>query len=371
MSEKMITVLFNGTVLFILLILQTLTPKITRKNILLGVKIPEDKIETEEVKEIIKGFTRETLIVGAPLLILISYLVYYLENMLILEFSTLLYIGILFIVYLRWNKRSKRLKEEKGWGHLGKGVVVVDMKFSRDKEKTITISKKWFLIPIGIIIISIILSIKMYPSLPEKVPTHWNWKGNVDGYMDKSMFAALMMPMTQIFMAIALYITYYFSITAKQQISSGNPENSLKRNIIFRKVWSIYFIVLLVLMELFFTVLNMLVLGVIRYTILVDILGGITFGFAIIGAVVLSVVVGQGGDRLKLNDNGKISTGYDIDDDRLWKIGNTIYYNPEDVSIFVEKRVGVGWTINAARPIGMAIIILPIIITILTVIFVK
>jgi uncharacterized membrane protein len=371
MSENMITALFYGFTLLILLILQILTPRITRRNILFGVKIPEDKMETEEVKKIIKGFRRETLIIGIPALILIFILVYYLEHIYILNISIFLYMGLLFIVYLRWNKKSKELKEKNGWGHLGKGVVVVDMRFSRDKEKIVTISKKWFLIPIGIIIISTILSLKMYPYLPDKVPTHWNWKGNIDGYMDKSMFVALMMPMTQVLMTIVIYITYYFSMTAKQQINPRNPEDSLKRNIIFRKVWSIYLIVLLVLMEVFFTVLNMLVLGIIRYIAIIDILGGITFGFAIIGSVILSVVVGQGGDRLKIKDNSEVLSVYDIDDDRLWKLGNTIYYNPDDASVFVEKRVGVGWTINAARPLGMAIMILPIIIIILTIIFVK
>ena len=371
MPEKMITILFYWFTLLILLILQILTPEITRKNILLGVKIPGDKMKTEEVKNIIKGFRKETLMVGVPALILTPILVYYLEYIYIFDISIFLYLGLLFTIYLRWNKKLKKLKEENDWRYLSKGVVVVDMKFSRDKAKTTIISRKWFIIPILIIVISTLLSIKMYPFLPDKVATHWDWKGNIDGYMDKSMFTALLIPMRQFLMAIVLYITYYFSITAKQQINSRNPEDSLRRNIIFRKVWSIYFIILLVLIEVFFTVVNMLVLGIIKYNALINILGGITFGFAIIVSVILSIVVGQGGDRLKLKDSKETLSDYDIDDDRLWKLGNTIYYNPEDVSIFVEKRVGVGWTINAGRPVGMAIMILPIIIAILTIIVVK
>ena len=86
MSERIVMVLFNSVVLLILLIMQILMPRITRKNILLGVKIPEEKMETDEVKNIIKGFKRENLIVGIPVLVIISLLIYYIDNIFILYF---------------------------------------------------------------------------------------------------------------------------------------------------------------------------------------------------------------------------------------------------------------------------------------------
>jgi uncharacterized membrane protein len=82
-------------------------------------------------------------------------------------------------------------------------------------------------------------------------------------------------------------------------------------------------------------------------------------------------VVGQGGDRIKLDDDKELAEGCDIDDDNLWKLANSIYYNPNDSSIFIEKRVGSGWTVNAGRPVGMALMILPFIIIILTLFFIK
>lgn len=67
MSEKMIMLIFNAIILLVVLITQTLITKISRKNILLGVRLPEGKIETEEVKKLIKGFVRENIIVGVYL----------------------------------------------------------------------------------------------------------------------------------------------------------------------------------------------------------------------------------------------------------------------------------------------------------------
>lgn len=35
--------------------------------------------------------------------------------------------------------------------------------------------------------------------------------------------------------------------------------------------------------------------------------------------------------------------------DRRWVAG-IFYYNPEDPNLWIEKRYGIGWTLNFARP---------------------
>lgn len=44
------------------------------------------------------------------------------------------------------------------------------------------------------------------------------------------------------------------------------------------------------------------------------------------------------------------------DDDDKWIFG-LIYYNKEDPRVNVEKRFGIGYTVNAGTPAGMAIYI--------------
>jgi uncharacterized membrane protein len=45
------------------------------------------------------------------------------------------------------------------------------------------------------------------------------------------------------------------------------------------------------------------------------------------------------------------------------------YFNKNDPSIFVEKRFGVGWTINFAHPIGLLILLGPIVVILLIAFF--
>jgi uncharacterized membrane protein len=47
---------------------------------------------------------------------------------------------------------------------------------------------------IGIILLSFVIGICFYPQMPEKMATHWNAKGEVDGYMSK-FWGLFMMPL--------------------------------------------------------------------------------------------------------------------------------------------------------------------------------
>lgn len=371
MTENMFMLLINAFTLLLILLLQILIPSISRRNILLGVKIPRDKMQTDEVKKIVKGFKRENLIIGIIGIILLTFILDQYNSITLLTLSPILYLILLFLIYMRWNKKLKELKSKESWSKLAENLIVVDTKFSRDRAKGMGISRYWYLIPLFMIFANTVLSLVVYPSLPDKLPTHWDFQGNVDGYMNKSVLVALMMPIFQLIMAIIIYLSNYFIVKSKQQIDGKDPEVSLKKNIIFRKVWSIYFLITLVLLEVLFTVSNMMILGLINNGALQINLTFIISGIMILGSIIISVKLGQGGDKIKIDEKENTNTSYDIDDDNLWKLGNSIYYNPEDPSIIIEKRIGVGWTVNAGRPLGMFFLIIPFIIIAITLFLVK
>lgn len=366
MSEKIMLLIYNAFTLLILLVVQLLIPNVTRRNIFLGVKIPEDRFKTDEVKKIIKGYRFETVIVGVILLIISSVIGYKFANEILFMTSIFVYIVILFLVYLRWNKKAKKLKKEMAWDKLGTNTVIVDTNFSKGIEKEKILSEKWMIIPIVIILINTFLSLYMYPSLPDRIPTHWDLAGNVDGWMNKSIWTALLMPLTQLFIAITMYFVYYVIRKSKKQINPINPEISIKKNIKFVRVWGIYLLVSTIALELILTYGNMTTLGIVSNMKAFTFITLFVSSVMVIGAIIIGVKVGQGGERLKSNGKEEASSKYDIDDDKYWKLGNSIYYNKEDPSIFVEKRVGIGWSVNAGTSIGMIILISPIIIIIAT-----
>lgn len=372
MIERVYLMIIYTLTLLILLILQMLMPKLIRKNILFGVSIPTNKLEDKDIKLMYKGYKKDNLIIGVPALIVVSYLLYISKSPKLQTILMFSYIGVLFFIYLKYNYKAKKLKKEKGWDKLGRKIVVVDMKYSRDKSKVGNISPLWFLIPLGITLFNFILAFIVYPSLPSKIPIHWNFQGEITTYRDKSYGVVLLLPFIQLGMVCMFYFIYWMITNTKQQIDPNNPEESLKRSIIFKKAWSIYLLILLILVTVEFSILSLLTYGIVfETTRAVDILNWIILAFSIIGGLVLSMKLGQGGEKIKLKEKNSGEVIYKKDDDEMWKLGNTIYYNPEDSSVFVEKRFGIGWTVNAGRLLGLFLLVLPIIIIVLTFILIK
>jgi uncharacterized membrane protein len=61
--------------------------------------------------------------------------------------------------------------------------------------------KKVMLIVLGMILVSFAISAYLYPSMPEQVASHWNARGEVDGYMPK-FWGLFMMPIISLGMLL-------------------------------------------------------------------------------------------------------------------------------------------------------------------------
>ena len=59
--------------------------------------------------------------------------------------------------------------------------------------------------PIVLILMSIVMSIYFYQFLPNRVASHWNFQGQVDGYMSKNL-NAILLPV----LLLAMYISFRF-----------------------------------------------------------------------------------------------------------------------------------------------------------------
>ncbi|MCB2290612.1 SdpI family protein [Clostridium sp. CS001] len=65
------------------------------------------------------------------------------------------------------------------------------------------IKKDWFILVI--IVLTFMVSLYFYPELPSKIPSHWNSKGEIDGYLGK-FFGTFLIPL----MNLAFYFMFLF-----------------------------------------------------------------------------------------------------------------------------------------------------------------
>ena len=91
----------------------------------------------------------------------------------------------------------------------------------------------------------------------------------------------------------------------------------------------------------------------------------------LLGAVGLSLTGRQGGGKIRNHqEDRERSKEQPVNDDEHWKLG-FIYFNANDPSFTVEKRYGIGWTINFARPLSWVLLLFIIAIVVISIVLSK
>lgn len=254
-----------------------------------------------------------------------------------------------FAIYLKFHFGMKRLKTEKAWHKEKSQQVWIDTTF-RDTRPAH--SNLWFMIPFFISIGTLLWTIQLYDQIPQRMPMQYNFEGEVTNWADKSYRTVMVMPAMQIYLTLLFLFINVIISKAKQQISAEHPERSKKQNLIFRRRWSAFIIITGTALTSMFTMIQLSYVYPVNQQVLIAVPLLFSIG-VLISSILLSVTTGQGGSRVRTSE-GIGNKVIDRDDDRYWKLGQ-FYFNRNDPSLFLEKRFGVGWTVNFARPLAWII----------------
>ncbi|GIO27859.1 DUF1648 domain-containing protein [Ornithinibacillus bavariensis] len=344
------------TVLLPIFISTIFIPYWTRRTESFGITIPEEIYYTDRLKKMRKQFVIFSA-VASVILTLLFFIVISIndinDEIFAIYFSSLigLYLIAHFSIYYYFHRKMKKLKQQEKWGSDKPQQVFIDTEFRRQR---LNHSNLWFVIPFLISFATIAVSFKFYDHIPNQFPVQYNFSGEVTNWVTKSPRTVLALPIIQLYLILLFMLLNTMIAKAKQQIHAERPVESMQQNIIFRRRWSIFLIGTGIGTSLLLTLTQFFIVFSINPTVISYI--SIIFTFIlVVWAIILSITTGQGGSRVKIakGNSGEI---INRDDDKHWKLG-VIYFNPNDPAIFLEKRFGVGWTINLARPLAWIIFI--------------
>ncbi|WP_010097184.1 DUF1648 domain-containing protein [Ornithinibacillus scapharcae] len=337
-------------------------PYWTRRTESFGVTIPEAIYYTDKLKQLRKRYVSITGL--ASIIVAILFFLFnsfhYNDNVIAILFSALIFLYILatFFVYLYFHQVMKRLKLRENWGKEKSQQVFVSTDFRKQK---LTHSNLWFGVSFLITFATIAITLRYFDHIPNQIPIQYNFDGLVTNWATKSVRSALAMPIISLYLSLLFMFLNAMIAKAKQQISAEKPEESMQQNIVFRRRWSAYLIGTGIGVTLLFSFIQLTIIFSINSQ-LINLVTAI-FVIVLVGwAIILSITTGQGGSRVKVatGSNGEI---IDRDDDKHWKLG-MFYFNKQDPAMFLEKRFGVGWTINLARPLAWIIFIVIILLAV-------
>jgi len=312
-------------------VLETVTPYLARKTTVFGVSIPEPYVQHQQLLifkkhySMMVGSIAVACFIGQILLLFTSIQD---EQFVLLSF-VLLYVVLLIAagLYMFYHIKTKKLKKQENWEAHVKTVYVMDLSF-RDRDEVL--SPTFFVLPIIITLALITFTYMNYNAIPDVFATHWNAAGEVDGRTEKTWLAVIVMPLILLGIQISFFIISIGMKSAKIQLSAQAKEASANRELNQRKYGSWY-------------------------------LAAINYSMTLILLIWKLSNSNERFDDLQTNETA-------ADDDRYWKWG-IVYINKNDPSLLVQKKYGVGWTVNLANKWSY-IILLVIFLPILLVIFI-
>lgn len=316
----------------------------SNKGIYFGVRIPQKYQESSEIKALDKEYKRKVLYIFSVYFVITNlFMTFNLKSselilsmiMTISLIGTILIHTILFFIYY---KKIRQLKEENNWNYKTNNIVVVDTTLRKPKknERYKVLDTKLFLIPILISILILVLTILRREYIL-----------NTDSY------EIYKIPIYQIILCLSMFLLTKLTLSSKADLNSGNIEVAAKRKKRFKRLISIFIFITEIEMVTFYSVIQ---LGIVYnfYTKSLERFINTFISASMIVFIIIFILIGQGGRNIKEEDEG--DDLYKNDDDK-WILG-MYYYNKNDPAWMVEKRVGIGYTINFANKKATILLIL-------------
>jgi uncharacterized membrane protein len=315
-----------------------LQPWFSRKNVLFGVVFADNAIwQHAQATNIRRRYLNEAISTALAILLILFVLPFFIAKGTLVVVFNVAMVALIFIdsfIFVLANRRTRILKQTMiPNAQLTTDKIVVEVGKS-DRETVLSL--RWFLILIPLFITTLAIVWFGYPHMTDSIPTHFGIAGP-DRWAPKSWRSVL----SPVFIEMLLGVLILFIRRAPASVK-GNP-NAAPGYAQYRKMMGILLIVFCLLSEFLFL---LIVIGFITpvSTLWYMIITLVDLGFLITMLLLYNRFV-----------RSKRSSGPILDDDAKW-IWGLFYFNRSDPSIFVEKRVGIGYTVNMARPIAWIVL---------------
>ncbi|TJY38927.1 DUF1648 domain-containing protein [Cohnella pontilimi] len=249
------------------------------------------------------------------------------------------------IAYVRFRKAALQLKKDRGWESPAQaGKRVVNLQFH---ERSKSFNSAWYAVHLLIVAVSVIGAIVMWDRIPETLVTHYNGRWEADGWSEKSTGSVFQFNFIQLGMIVLFLLIHATVRHAKQVLDPAQPEKSMAREIRFRKQNAVFLWALSLMVVALFSLIQGSILYNWNHETVIAI--SIIFPAAVILFLILFMIYLSKQGWEGPNDPAFL-------EDNKWKAGGLFYYSKEDPALLVPKRIGLGYTINFAHPIGWVIL---------------
>ncbi len=343
------TILFSNLIIFLAI---TFSPYLSPRGVFFGVRLEEKYKKAPEIRKITRTYLYECTVSFIVITLLTMGLIYSCTSEKSLTFiviaSMILLVAICFACFVKAYNHIKSFAQHLNASSDEVAKTVVDTDLMKAKNKLRRHFRYLYILPIILALATTLYMLLSYNSLPSRIPTHWNFLGQADGWQLKTPVTVSIYGLLQVALVSMLCYISDQIFTTRGRLDQANYELSKKIFLSYlKKIGYSFYVMLFSIEALFiFTTFSMVHATPMQPAALICSL------LLPLGATIYMCIA-----WFRYRKDTPSYASYSPENaDNHW-IWGSFYYNPDDPSTFVEKRYGIGWTINMATPLGKGLMI--------------
>lgn len=322
----------------------TLIPTLSRLTVPLGVSVPADRVHDPVVRTALRRYRRTCLAAGGLVGVGLFATLDHPASMVAWSLGYLIVATSAFVAFRRPIIEAKRAG---GWyaGHR----VAVSAPVTPDALGGVRPTWSLHLVALFIALGAAGWTAASFDRLPDPLPAHWGAGGIVDRWEPKTWTSVLSMPAFSVLtVATVVALCVWMGRRTDPLLPDGNPQQARREQARKQHVMQVALGWINVATALLFAALGANL--IVQWP--ADVFSGIMVAgvAAVTVPVIWMTIAGARISRFDATAEGPDSP----DDDAHWPLG-LVYYNREDPRLNVPKRAGLGYTINVAHPMGLAL----------------
>lgn len=331
-----------------------LTPRLQPRGEVFSVSVPTSAWDDPRIRRLMNRYV--AIVIAATVLFTVAALALCLMGnaeaslaVVVVALLALMVIG--YGLILRYRAKVQGLKRACGWAAQSQQHVATIGEGVEQAPRPISLAWNWLYVPLVALTAAVVAV--GYGSMPDAVPMHVDVSGNVTDMAPKSPMVAAFPVALEVFLAAVFAFCHWMVLRSKKGLEPGRPASSSWAYGMFAHAQTAFLLV----MGLACTAacglgMALAMIGIVSMGVAVAVIIGVAL-LCVVGDLIVGVKYGQSGSRVfRMEASDTLLS----DDDRFWKLG-MLYCNPDDASLFLPQRSGIGWTVNWGRPAVWALVV--------------
>ena len=331
-----------------------LTPRLQPRGEVFSVSVPTSAWDDPRIRRLMNRYV--AIVIAATVLFTVAALALCLmgnaeASLAVVVVASLALMVIGYGLILRYRAKVQGLKRACGWAAQSQQHVATIGEGVEQAPRPISLAWNWLYVPLVALTAAVVAV--GYGSMPDAVPMHVDVSGNVTDMAPKSPMVAAFPVALEVFLAAVFAFCHWMVLRSKKGLEPGRPASSSWAYGMFAYAQTAFLLV----MGLACTAacglgMALAMIGIVSMGVAVAVIIGVAL-LCVVGDLIVGVKYGQSGSRVfRMEASDTLLS----DDDEHWKLG-VFYYNPDDASLFLPKRSGIGWTVNWGRPAVWALVV--------------